>query len=75
MAGTNWVQREQAARDRERVLEALIEFIEEHGFSPIRKELAEKTGFSEITIRRHIKALIEAGLVTEEQGPRTLRPL
>jgi predicted ArsR family transcriptional regulator len=73
MADNNWVQQQQAQRDRERILDVLIAFIDENGFSPTRAELGQRVGLSEITVRRHIKTLLDEGLVTEH-GPRTLRP-
>lgn len=72
MPDNNWVQQQAAAEARQKVFEALSDFLEEHGHSPLRKELAETTGLSLITVRRHIAALIEEGRVSEGAGPRTL---
>lgn len=64
-----------SAEDRERVFAALVEFIEENGISPTRRELAAATKLSDNTVRKHVDKLIEEGRVLGGRGHRTLRPL
>lgn len=60
-ASNNWVQIEQAKRDRARILEAIRTHIDEHGKSPTRAQLAAELGFAEITVRRHVNKLVDDG--------------
>lgn len=73
MVHRNWKQAEEGRRRREEILEAIERYIDEHGYSPTKAELAVTLGVSEETIYRHIKKLVAEGRLEEGSGPRTLR--
>lgn len=57
----------------QRVLDAIETYIEMHGHSPTRAEIAALADMPEITVKRHVRALITEGRLIEGAGPRTLR--
>lgn len=69
----NWKQDEKGRQRREEILAAVERFIDEHGYSPTKAELATMIGVSEYTIYSHVKKLIAEGRLEEGPGPRTLR--
>lgn len=66
----------QATTDRStQVLRAVIEFHEEFGFAPTRRELAKRVGLSHVSITRWILKLRSRGALTCVPGRmRTVRP-
>lgn len=62
---------------RERIMQAIISYIEKHQYAPTVRELLEMTGIkSTSTMHRHISVLINAGrLETDAEWgtPRALR--
>ena len=62
---------------REKILQAIIGYIEQHGYAPTYREIAEMVGLkSKCTINTHIKRMmIEGKLETdaEEGAPRAIR--
>lgn len=46
-----------------KTFELLCRYIQEWGYAPTHLELAELTGFSMVTIWRHVAALQDAGYV------------
>lgn len=73
MADNNWKQQQAKARDLDRILSAIEAYIDEHGYSPTKDEIAEVAGIPNSTTRRHIQALLADGRLTEGKGARTLR--
>ena len=69
----NWVQQQAKARAREAVLQAVSDFLDENGFSPLVSELAARTGISRASVQRHIDALLAEGRLTKHGRGRTLR--
>lgn len=61
-------------QQQEALLDAVKDYVWEHGYSPSLQELAAATGVSERTVRRHVTDLVEKGQL-ERHGPRTIRPV
>lgn len=67
----------QGEQTRERIMQAIISYIEKHQYAPTVREIAAMTGIKSLsTVHHHISVLIDIGkLETDaEQGtPRALR--
>lgn len=74
MPDNNWVQQQAAARAREMVYEAICEYLDREGRSPLRQEVADATGLPLPTVKRHVTSLLNQGRL-HEAGPRTLSPI
>ena len=66
---------EQGNNTRKEILQSIIEYIEEHGYSPSYEEIGELTGKARVTIHRHIHIMLEEGLIEtdSEFTPRAIR--
>lgn len=62
---------------RERMLQVIIGYIEEHGYSPTFREIGEMTGLkSTSSVASHMKKLFEEGKLETDTGmdtPRAIR--
>ena len=61
-------------RARDNLVDALAQYIDEHGYSPTVRELAETVGLSPSAVHMHLEVLRGRGAVTGGHSPRTLRP-
>ena len=62
---------------RERMLQAIIGYIEEHGYSPTFREIGEMTGLkSTSSVQSHMNILFKVGKLETDEGynaPRAIR--
>jgi len=61
---------------QQQILNAITSFINEKGYSPTVRELADMVGIkSSSTLYRHLQKLAKKGYITKERGkPRTIVP-
>ena len=57
------------------VLEAVRDLLAGYGYSPTRREIAERTGMSVSQVHYHIVSLVEAGALIQSGGPGASRQL
>ena len=59
-----------------RVLESIIQYRREHGYSPTFDEIGDRLGCSKVTVFEHVQVLRRKGLVTVSGWhlPRSVRP-
>lgn len=68
--------KEQGMETRKQILNAVIKYIETHGYSPTVREICEMTGIkSTSTVQSHLRTMMREGtLETDAEGaPRALR--
>lgn len=64
---------EEGRDKRRRVLVFVHEFIEEHGYSPTKQEIATHLGVEPKVAAKHVNRLVAEGHLTQGPGPRTIR--
>lgn len=61
-------QTRRASVHRRAIVEAVLDYWDEHGYGPTYPELAEATGLNEHTVKRHVAALLEDGTLTRTKN-------
>lgn len=69
--------KERGEKVREDILQAIIGYIEEHGYPPTFREIGEMTGLkSTSSVQHHMEILFESGKIETDAGfntPRAIR--
>ena len=73
----NHKSKERGEKVREDILQAIIRYIEEHGYSPTFREIGEMTGIkSTSSVAEHMQKLFREGKIETDAGfstPRAIR--
>lgn len=73
----NHKSKERGEKVREDILQAIIGYIEEHGYPPTFREIGEMTGLkSTSSVQHHMEILLEEGKIETDAGfntPRAIR--
>lgn len=64
-------QIEDAKKRRAEIVTAILDLTEELGRPPLRVDLERKLPMARVTIRTHLRTLLDEGIVTESGAPRS----
>lgn len=68
---------EHGQRMREKILEAIIQYIQQHGYPPTVREIGDMVGLkSPNSVHRQMKKMLETGMIDTDAGigfPRAIR--
>lgn len=64
---------EQGRENRARIVEYVVQYLAEHGYPPTRVEIAKGVGLGETITYRHVRTLINEGVLEEPHGVGSLR--
>lgn len=67
----------QGAETREKMLAAIVDYIQMHGYSPTVREIGEAVGlYSTASVHGHLKKMVDEGMIETDAGmssPRAIR--
>ena len=52
---------------REKILKAIIEYIEEHGYPPMQKEIIDITGMTQGEVSRQLHVMLAIGMIETDE--------